>query len=70
MAAVGIGALVAGVTVFVAAPGATSRQAWRCRGPSLAAVVLLGIGVASLAGIYPARAAAATSITESLKHFE
>jgi ABC-type lipoprotein release transport system permease subunit len=32
--------------------------------------VLLGIGVASLAGIYPARAAAGTSITESLKHFE
>jgi ABC-type antimicrobial peptide transport system permease subunit len=57
------------VTVTVAAPGdfaAGLAIPWAL----LAAVVLLGIGVASLAGIYPARAAAATSITESLKHFE
>ncbi|HEY7526414.1 MAG TPA: FtsX-like permease family protein [Candidatus Limnocylindria bacterium] len=69
VAAVGIGALVAWVTVTVAAPGdfaAGLAIPWAL----LAAVVLLGIGVASLAGIYPARAAAATSITESLKHFE
>jgi putative ABC transport system permease protein len=69
VAAVGIGALVAWVTVTVAAPGdfaAGLAVPWAL----LAAVVLLGIGVASLAGIYPARAAAATSITESLKHFE
>jgi putative ABC transport system permease protein len=69
VAAVAIGALVAWVTVTVAAPGdfaAGLAIPWAL----LAAVVLLGIGVASLAGIYPARAAAATSITESLKHFE
>lgn len=69
VAAVGIGALVAWVTVTIAAPGdfaAGLAVPWAL----LAAVVLLGIGVASLAGIYPARAAAATSITESLKHFE
>jgi ABC-type antimicrobial peptide transport system permease subunit len=69
LAAVVIGALVAWITVNVAAPGdfaAGMAIPWAL----LAAVVLLGIGVASLAGIYPARAAAATSITESLKHFE
>jgi putative ABC transport system permease protein len=69
LAAVGIGALVAWITVNVAAPGdfaAGMVIPWAL----LAAVVLLGIGVASVAGLYPARAAAATSITESLKHFE
>ncbi|HEY7464230.1 MAG TPA: FtsX-like permease family protein, partial [Candidatus Limnocylindria bacterium] len=69
LAAVVIGAMVAWITVNVAAPGdfaAGMAIPWAL----LAAVVLLGIGVASVAGIYPARAAAATSITESLKHFE
>ncbi|HEX3220017.1 MAG TPA: FtsX-like permease family protein [Candidatus Limnocylindria bacterium] len=69
IAAVAIGALVAWVIVTLAAPGdfaAGMAVPWAL----LAAVVLLGIGVASLAGLYPARAAAATSITESLKHFE
>ena len=69
VAAVGIGALVAWVTVSIAAPGdfaAGIALPWAL----LASVVLVGIGVASLAGIVPARAAAATSITESLKHFE
>lgn len=69
IAAVAIGALVAWVTIQIAAPGdfaAGMAVPWAL----LAAVVLLGIGVASLAGIYPARAAAGTSITESLKHFE
>jgi putative ABC transport system permease protein len=69
IAAVAIGTLVAWVTIAIAAPGdfaAGMAVPWAL----LAAVVLLGIGVASLAGIYPARAAAATSITESLKHFE
>jgi len=69
VAAVGIGALVAWVTVSIAAPGdfaAGMAVPWAL----LAAVVLVGVGVASLAGIYPARAAAATSITDSLKHFE
>jgi putative ABC transport system permease protein len=67
--AVGIGALVAWVTVSIAAPGdfaAGMAVPWAL----LAAVVLVGVGVASVAGIYPARAAAATSLTESLKHFE
>jgi putative ABC transport system permease protein len=36
----------------------------------LAIVVLLGIGVAGLAGIYPARLAARSSIVGSLRHFE
>jgi putative ABC transport system permease protein len=69
LAAVAIGALVAWVTVEVAAPGDFAgglAVPWGL----MAAVVLLGVGVASVAGIYPARAAAGTSITESLKHFE
>jgi putative ABC transport system permease protein len=69
LAAVLIGTLVAWVTVSVAAPGdfaAGLAIPWAL----LLAVVLLGIGVASAAGIFPARAAAATSITDSLKHFE
>jgi len=36
----------------------------------LAIVVLLGVGVAALAGIYPARLAARSSIVGSLRHFE
>ena len=69
LAAAGIGLLVAWVTVTIGAPGdfaAGLAIPW----PLLAAVVLLGIGVASAAGVYPARAAARTSITDSLKHFE
>jgi putative ABC transport system permease protein len=69
LAAVVIGALVAWVTIALAAP---ADFAGGLAGPwgLLAAVVLGGVGVASVAGIYPARAAARTSITESLKHFE
>jgi putative ABC transport system permease protein len=69
LAAVAIGSLVAWVTVAVAAPAdfaAGLAVPW----PLMLAVVLLGIGVASVAGVYPARAAASTSITEHLKHFE
>jgi putative ABC transport system permease protein len=69
LAAVGIGLLVAWTTVTLAGPrefAAGLALPWGV----LAAVVLLGIGVASLAGIYPARAAARTSITENLRHFE
>ena len=33
-------------------------------------ILLVGIGVASVAGIYPARAAATLPISDSLKHFE
>jgi putative ABC transport system permease protein len=69
LAAVGIGLLVAWTTVTLSGPrefAAGLALPWGV----LAAVVLLGIGVASVAGIYPARAAARTSITEHLRHFE
>jgi putative ABC transport system permease protein len=69
LAAVAIGVLVAWLTVNVAAPGdfaAGVAIPWGL----LAAVVLVGIGVASVAGIYPARAAATLPISDSLKHFE
>jgi ABC-type lipoprotein release transport system permease subunit len=36
----------------------------------LIAVVLVGTGVAALAGLYPARVAASLPIVRSLKHFE
>ena len=68
LAAVAIGGVVAWITITVAAPGDFAggiAVPWAL----LAAVVLLGIGVASVAGIYPARTARA-SITDSLKHFE
>jgi putative ABC transport system permease protein len=38
--------------------------------PLLGAVVLLGTGVAALAGLYPARVAASMPIVGNLKHFE
>lgn len=69
LAAAGIGILVAWVTISVAAPGDFTgglSMPWGL----LLAVVLLGIGVASAAGILPARAAAATPITDQLRHFE
>jgi putative ABC transport system permease protein len=69
LAAVATGLLVAWATVTLGAPrdfAAGLAIPW----PVLAAVVLLGIGIASAAGIYPARMAARTPITESLRHFE
>jgi putative ABC transport system permease protein len=69
LAAVATGMLIAWVTVLYGAPGDFSAGLaipWAL----LAAVVLLGIGVAAAAGIYPARVAARTSITGTLKHFE
>jgi putative ABC transport system permease protein len=69
LAAVGIGTLVALVTIAYAAPSDFAGGVaipWGL----LLAVVLLGIGVASVAGIFPARAAAATTITDQLRHFE
>jgi ABC-type antimicrobial peptide transport system permease subunit len=36
----------------------------------LLAVVLVGTGVAALAGLYPARVAASLPIVGNLKHFE
>jgi putative ABC transport system permease protein len=38
--------------------------------PLLGAVLLLGVGVASLAGLYPARTAGRRPVLVSLKHFE
>jgi ABC-type antimicrobial peptide transport system permease subunit len=38
--------------------------------PLLVAVLLLGTGVAALAGLYPARVAASLPIVSNLKHFE
>jgi ABC-type antimicrobial peptide transport system permease subunit len=69
VAAVATGLLVAWATVTFGAPGdfaAGLAIPWSL----LAAVILLGIGVASAAGIYPARLAARASITDSLEHFE
>ena len=69
LAALAIGGVVAWFTITVAAPGDFAggiAVPWAL----LAAVVLLGIGVASVAGIYPARTAARMPITDSLKHFE
>jgi ABC-type antimicrobial peptide transport system permease subunit len=69
LAAVGIGLLVAWVTVDVAA---ASDFAGGLAVPwgLLAAVILLGVGVASAAGIFPARSAASVPITDQLRHFE
>ena len=69
LAAVAIGGVVAWITIAVAAPNDFAGGIaipWGL----LAAVVLLGIGIASVAGIYPARTAAKLPITDSLKHFE
>ena len=63
------GLLVAWVTVAFGAPGdfgAGLSVPWL----PMAVVILLGIGVSALAGIYPARRAAATPITGELRHFE
>lgn len=45
---------------------AVVRPPW----PLLVAVLLLGTGVAALAGLYPARVAASLPIVNNLKHFE
>jgi len=69
VAAAGLGLLVAWTTVTLSSPrdfAAGLAIPWTV----LAAVVLLGTGVASAAGIYPARAAARTSVTDNLRHFE
>ena len=52
-------------------PISTSRTA-AIRPPwgLLVAVVLVGTGVAALAGLYPARVAASMPIVGNLKHFE
>lgn len=69
LVAVGIGLLVAWTAVSLGSPGdfaaGLSLPWWM-----MAAVVLLGIGIASAAGLYPARSAARSSVTAALKHFE
>lgn len=68
LAAVGTGLLVAWALVGVGSVsdfGGLSIP-WSL----LVIVVLLGVGVAALAGIYPARLAARSSIVGSLRHFE
>ena len=68
LAAVGTGLLVAWALVGIGSVndfGGLSVP-WSL----LAIVVLLGVGVAALAGIYPARLAARSSIVGSLRHFE
>ena len=70
----GILAIVTGLTVALAlvSGGASAELAaglhlpW----PLLVAVVLLGTGIAALAGLYPARVAASLQVVPSLKHFE
>ena len=70
----GVLALVAGLVVAFALVGggasadldAGVQLPW----PLLIAVVLVGTGVAALAGLYPARVAASMPIVPSLKHFE
>ncbi len=69
IAAVATGLLIAWTIVGGSTPrdfGAGLALPW----PLLLSVVLIGIGVASLAGLYPARLAARTSITRSIQHFE
>jgi putative ABC transport system permease protein len=70
----GLLALVVGLVVALAlVSGGTSADLsagihlpW----PLLVAVVLVGTGVAALAGLYPARVAARLPIVGNLKHFE
>jgi putative ABC transport system permease protein len=67
--AVAIGILVAATLV---GGGASAELAGTLRLPwlLLIAVVLLGMGVAALAGLYPARVAASLPIVRNLTHFE
>jgi putative ABC transport system permease protein len=70
----GLLALVSGLLVaFVLVRGGASAELdagvslpW----PLLIAVVLVGTGIAAMAGLYPARVAASLPIVQSLKHFE
>ncbi|MEX0709954.1 MAG: FtsX-like permease family protein [Chloroflexota bacterium] len=70
----GVMAVVTGLAVAWAVLGGTTPRdlgaglaiPW----PLLVSVVLLGIGISALAGIYPARLAARLSIVRSIGHFE
>ena len=70
----GVLALVAGLVVaFALVVGGASAEldaGVQLPWPLLIAVVLVGTGVAALAGLYPARVAASMPIVANLKHFE
>jgi putative ABC transport system permease protein len=70
----GVLAIATGLAVAftVVASGASNELAagLRLPWPLLVAVLLLGTGVAALAGLYPARVAASMPIVRSLKQFE
>jgi putative ABC transport system permease protein len=70
----GILAIVTGLTVAFAlvTGGASAELAAGLHLPwsLLVAVILLGTGIAALAGLYPARVAASLQVVPSLKHFE
>jgi putative ABC transport system permease protein len=70
----GILAIVTGLTVaFALVTGGASAElaaGLHLPWPLLVAVVLLGTGIAALAGLYPARVAASLQVVPSLKHFE
>ena len=73
-AVAGVLAVVTGIIVAatLVGSGASSELAAGVRLPwgLLIAVLLVGTGVAALAGLYPARVAAQLPIVSSLKHFE
>ncbi len=70
----GVLAIVTGLLVaFALVNGGASAElvaGMRLPWPLLVAVVLVGTGVAALAGLYPARVAASLPIVRNLKHFE
>lgn len=70
----GISAVATGLLMSWAVVGGTTPRDFGAGlaipWPLLISVVLLGTGVAALAGLYPARLAARTSIVGSLAHFE
>jgi putative ABC transport system permease protein len=70
----GVLALISGLLVaFVLVRGGASAEldaGLRLPWPLLIAVVLLGTGIAAIAGLYPARVAASLPIVQNLKHFE
>ena len=70
----GVLAIITGLLVaFALIDGGASAElaaGVRLPWPLLVSVVLVGTGVAALAGLYPARVAASLPIVRSLKHFE
>jgi putative ABC transport system permease protein len=70
----GLLAIATGLLVALALAGSLAAEgtdaAIRLPWGLLIAVVLVGTGVAALAGLYPARVAATMPIVSNLKHFE